>query len=193
MQLYGDSALRVPLIRTEDVYQTEVDNGIIGYSETLLSVVANFRNAGAPQGFNAQAMVGKSKRGEVAVRLFAVIDSDTNRIEQAGFKTRGCLAMTASASMMCTLLVGKTIDEALAITSQQLQDALDGVPSDKVYTTHFAVECVRALVGDYLVRSGATAAKLDAQVPCDTFSVACAMVEHCSLRTTRLELLRTLH
>ena len=33
------------LIRTKDVYQTELDNGVEGYSETMLAIVANFKNA----------------------------------------------------------------------------------------------------------------------------------------------------
>ena len=78
------------VLRTADVYQTEIEDGVTGYSDTLLSVVANFRNGGAPEGFNAQSMVGKSKRGEVALRLFAVIDPDTRTFVRAGFK-RGVL------------------------------------------------------------------------------------------------------
>ena len=61
------------LIRTADVYQTNLDEGVAGYSDTLLSIVANFTNSGKPEGYNAESMVGKSKRGEVALRLFAVV------------------------------------------------------------------------------------------------------------------------
>ena len=154
------------VLRTADVYQTEIEDGVTGYSDTLLSVVANFRNGGAPEGFNAQSMVGKSKRGEVALRLFAVIDPDTRTFVRAGFKTRGCLA----------------------ITTDDVKTALDGVPVDKVYTLHFAIEAVRALIGDYLVRQGASLEELDAVVPCNSLSVPCMICEHCSLRSTRVEL-----
>ena len=65
------------LLRTADVYQTAVGDDVESYSDTLLAVVANFRNAGRPEGFNAQSMAGKSKRGEIACRLFAVVDPDT--------------------------------------------------------------------------------------------------------------------
>ncbi len=176
------------VIRTEDVYQTEVEDGVAGYSDTLLGIVANFKNSGAPEGFNAQSMVGKSKRGEVAVRLFAVVDPETSTFARAGFKTRGCLAMTGCASVVCSMIEGKTLEEALAITPDQVRDAVDGVPWDKGYTTVFAVEAVRGLVGDWLVRQGATLAELDAAVPCDECSVDCLLCEHCSLRETRVEL-----
>lgn len=116
------------VLRTADVYQTEIEDGVTGYSDTLLSVVANFRNGGAPEGFNAQSMVGKSKRGEVALRLFAVIDHDTRTFVRAGFKTRGCLAVTGCASVVCSMLEGCTFDEALAITTDDVKTALDGFP-----------------------------------------------------------------
>ncbi|MEG0072485.1 MAG: iron-sulfur cluster assembly scaffold protein [Raoultibacter sp.] len=185
--VYKDVADRA-VIRTADVYQNEVEAGVVGYSETLLEVVANFKNSGAPEGFNAQCMVGKSKRGEVALRLFAVIDPATETFMQVGFKSRGCLAMTACASAICTIIEGKTFDEALAITPEYLRDALDGVPSDKIYTTYFATEGIRALIGDYLIDQGATIDDLNGRVVCETSGIACLLCEHCSLRTARIEL-----
>ena len=176
------------VLRTADVYQTEIEDGVTGYSDTLLSVVANFCNGGAPEGFNAQSMVGKSKRGEVALRLFAVVDPDTERFVRVGFKARGCLAVTGCASVVCSMLEGRTFDEALAITTDDVKTALDGVPVDKVYTLHFAVEAIRALIGDYLAHRGATVEELDVLVPCDAMSVPCIICEHCSFRSTRVEL-----
>ena len=176
------------VLRTADVYQTEIEDGVTGYSDTLLSVVANFRNGGAPEGFNAQSMVGKSKRGEVALRLFAVIDPETEKFVRVGFKARGCLAVTGCASIVCSMLEGRTFDEALAITTDDVKTALDGVPVDKMDTLHFAVEAIRALIGDYLAHRGATLEELDAVVPCNAMGVPCIICEHCSFRSTRVEL-----
>ena len=177
------------LIRTKDVYQTELDNGVEGYSETMLAIVANFKNAGKPEGFNVQSTVGKSKRGEVAFRWFGRINPEPRVIEAAGFKTRGCLAMTGCASATCSMIEGRTFDEALALTIEDVREAVGGVPAGKANTLTFSVEAVRALIGDFLAREGAGLAELDAVVPCDSYSVACLMCEHCSLRDTRTDLL----
>ncbi|MCI2241233.1 iron-sulfur cluster assembly scaffold protein [Adlercreutzia faecimuris] len=177
------------LLRTADVYQTAVGDDVESYSDTLLAVVANFRNAGRPEGTNAQSMAGKSKRGEIACRLFAVVDPETRVVRKAGFKARGCLAITACASVVCSMMEGRVLEDALAITVDDVREALDGVPAGKTNTLYFAVEAVRGLVGDYLVREGATLAELDAAVGCDEASVACMMCEHCSLRTMRTEML----
>lgn len=183
------------LIRTSDVWQTEIENGVAGYSETMLAIVANFDNSGAPEGYNAQSMVGKSKRGEVALRLFAVVDAGPVRaggepeIVNAGFKTRGCLAMTGCASVICHMIEGKTFSEALAITADDVKRAVDGVPYDKAHTPIFAVEAVHGLIGDWYYRQGLTLAEMNQVIPCDEASVNCLMCEHCSLRDTRVELL----
>jgi len=138
---------------------------------------------------NAQAMVGKSKRGEVACRLFARVNPETRVIEAAGFKTRGCLAMTGCASAACEMIEGRTCEEALSLTIDDIRVAVGGVPAGKANTLTFAVEAVRALVGDFLAREGASLAALDAAVPCEPYGVACLMCEHCSLRDTRTDLL----
>lgn len=183
------------VIRTKDVWQTEIDNGVAGYSETMLAIVANFNNSGAPEDYNAQSMVGKSKRGEVALRLFAVIDDGPIQaggepeIVSAGFKTRGCLAMTGCASAICHMIEGKTFSEALAISVDDVKAAVDGVPFDKAHTPIFAVEGVRALIGDWYYKNGINLAALNEILPCNQSSIDCLMCEHCSLRDTRVELL----
>ncbi|MGN0073054.1 MAG: iron-sulfur cluster assembly scaffold protein [Coriobacteriales bacterium] len=157
------------------------------YSEKFLALIASFDNSGKPEGFNCRCTVGKSKRGEIFVRLFARVNPRTRVIEAAGFKAHGCLAIIGCASMACTLAEGRTLSQALEITVDELSEAVGGVPEEKHNTLYIAVESVRALVGDYLLREGASLAELDASVPCSPYSVACTMCEHCSLRDGRID------
>lgn len=183
---------RVPedkvLLRTADVYQTEAQDDVDSYSDKLLAVVADFKNSGRPEGFNAQSMVGKSKRGEVACRLFARIDPDTGIIEAAGFKSRGCLAMTACASVACLLIEGKPIEDALEVSIEDIRECVDDVPPGKVNALHFAVCAIKALVGDFLIREGAQVAELEEATGCSESSISCIMAEHCSLRQSIREM-----
>jgi NifU-like protein involved in Fe-S cluster formation len=176
------------IIRTRDVQQIPVEVGVDGYSEQLLNVVANFDNAGEPADYNAISSVGNSKRGVISTRLFALVDYENARFLKVGFKAHGCLAMLASASMAAKLIEGRTFTEALRITTGDIVQALDGVPSDKSYVVHVAVEAIRALIGDCLVRAEVSLDELDDMVPCDPYSVPCLVCEHCSLRDSRLEL-----
>ncbi len=176
------------VIRTEDVYQMPNENGVDGYSDKLLAVVANYCNSGVPEGCNARGMAGKSKRGEVACQLFGEVDGDTQTIEAIGFKSRGCIAMTACASQICNLVYKKSFDEAMSITAQDLIDSLDGVPASKRDAAYFATEAVRAMIGDYyLTTCGSSLEELDSHVPCETNGIACLMCEHCSLRDLHVD------
>lgn len=177
------------LIRTADVYQIENEVGTIGYSDTLLAVIANYRNSGRPEGFNARCTVGKAKKGEVAMKLFAVIDPESKTFLRAGFQTRGCLAVTACASIICTMIEGKTFEEALEITPRDVAHALDGVPADKVHSLYFAVEGVKALIGDFYFRQGMTLAEFNDLGLCDDEDLPCIMCEQCSLRSIRIDAL----
>lgn len=175
------------LLRTEDVYQTEAEDEVYAYSDKLLSIVADFRNSGEVEGLNAQCMVGKSKRGEVACRIFARIDPQTGIIEAAGFKARGCLAMTGCASAVCTMIEGKGIEEALEIGKDDISEYVDGVPTDKIHALHYAACSIKALVGDFLIRDGAQIEELEQAISCDPNSIDCIMAEHCSYRQSLLE------
>ena len=175
------------LLRTEDVYQTTADKGVSRYSEQFLALIASFDNSGQPEGSNCRCTVGKSKRGEIFVRLFARVNPQTRVIEAAGFKAHGCLAIIGCASMVCTLIQGRTLSAALELGIGELSEAVGGVPEEKHNTLYIAVESVRALVGDYLLREGRSVAELDEAVPCNEYSVGCTMCEHCSLRDARIE------
>jgi NifU-like protein len=177
------------VIRTQDVYQTETEIGTVGYSDKLLSVVANFTNSGIPEGSNACGMCGKAKRGKVVVQLFARIDGERRVIEEAGFRSHGCLAMTACASLICSMITGATFEQALAITPRQLTDALDGVPADKLETPYYATEAVHALIGDYILNGGGSPADLRAGGLCNQSSANCLLCEQCSLRNRQYDLI----
>ena len=45
------------VIRTEDVYQTETEDGVAGYSDKAAFGCRQLQEQRAPEGFNAQSMV----------------------------------------------------------------------------------------------------------------------------------------
>ncbi len=136
------------------MYQTEVDDEVAGYSDKLLAIVADYHNGGRPEGMNAQAMVGKSKRGEVAFRLFDASIPRDARHRGRRLQDARMLAMTGCASATCSMIEGRTFDEALALTIEDVREAVGGVPAGKANTLTFSVEAVRALIGDFLAREG---------------------------------------
>ncbi len=177
-----------PFLRTPDMYQIENDAPITEYSERSLNLIADTKNGGIPNGANAFCSVGKEKRGTVQMQLFAVVDPETETFVEVGFRSHGCLAAIACATALADMLRGKTFAEALAITSQDILEAVDGLPVGRKYTLTYAVEAVRALVGDYLLRiKGYTIAQLNEIVRCDNMCPNCLLTENCSLRDERVD------
>jgi hypothetical protein len=131
-------------------------------------------------------MVGKSKRGVLALRLYCTIDPKSRRFLAAGFKAQGCMAILACSSQIAYMIEGKTLKDALAITPDELIDAVGGLPAGKRHTATMAIEAVRAAVGDFMIREGASAAELDEELPCNGTDLSCLVCEHCSLRDSRI-------
>lgn len=177
-----------PFLRTPDMYQIERDAPISEYDKRTIDLIADAANGGIPEGANVFASVGKEKRGTVQMQLFAVADPQTGTFGEVGFRSHGCLAAIACATAVATLLRGKTIEEALAITEDDITALTGPLPASRCYTLIFALEAVRALVGDYYLRvRNFKLAELDEVLPCVRLSVPCMLTENCSLRDSRVD------
>jgi NifU-like protein involved in Fe-S cluster formation len=74
------------------------------------------------------------------MRLSVLLES--GRVREARFQVRGCTASIAAGSALTEMLSGKTIEQLSAITSKDVEAALDGlIPESK----HAAVLCVDAI------------------------------------------------
>mgnify|MGYP000255462677 CR=1 FL=1 len=178
------------VIRTADVYQTIIDDGVSGLFRYPACRGGELQQRRRARGFQRAEHGGEvqARRGRVeAVRCGSSPASGNacaRRVQDArlpchdGVRERGLLYDRR----------GKTFDEALAVSAEDVKEALDGVPWDKAHTPVFAVEGVRALVGDWLIRQGATLDRLNRELPCDEYSVTCMLCEHCSLRDSRIDL-----
>ncbi|MDO4436543.1 MAG: iron-sulfur cluster assembly scaffold protein [Coriobacteriaceae bacterium] len=177
-----------PFLRTPDMYQIENDAPIAEYSGRALDLIADAKNGGIPDGANAFCSVGKEKRGTVQMQLFAVVDPQTETFGEVGFRSHGCLAAIACATATATMLRGKTFEQALAITPEEILDEVGGLPLCRKYTLTYAIEAIRALIGDYLLRvKGCTLAELAEVVACNSMCPNCLLTENCSLRDERVD------
>jgi nitrogen fixation protein NifU and related proteins len=87
------------------------------------------------------------------LRLFIRVKDD--RVTESTFLTVGCVAAIAASSMATELLTGKTLEEALRITDQDVAHALGGVPAAKIHCSVLAEKALSAAVSDYRRRKGA--------------------------------------
>lgn len=86
--------------------------------------------------------------------MWIYIKVKDNRLEDVKFKTFGCGAAIATSSMITELAKGKTIEEALKITRQDVADALDGLPPIKMHCSNLAADGLKAAILDYMKKKG---------------------------------------
>ena len=116
------------------------------YSEKVLDHFKNPRNVGEIKDADAEGTVGNPVCGDMMTMYIKVKD---DKIEEVKFKTFGCGAAIATSSMTTELAKGKTLDEAMKITRQDVADALDGLPPVKMHCSNLAADALHEAIKNY--------------------------------------------
>ena len=70
-------------------------------------------------------------------------------ISDISFQTFGCAAAIATSSMITELARGKTLEEALKITRNDVAVSLDGLPPIKMHCSNLATEALQDAIAKY--------------------------------------------
>ena len=97
----------------------------------------NPRNMGEIPDADGVGTVGNPVCGDLMTVYIKVKD---NKLEDIKFKTFGCGSAIATSSMVTELAKGKTLDEAMQITRQDVAEALDGLPPIKMHCSNLAAD-----------------------------------------------------
>ena len=121
------------------------------YTEKVMDHFKSPRNVGEIDGASGTGTVGNAKCGDIMKFDLKV---ENGIITDAKFKTFGCGAAVATSSMATEMIIGKTVQEALAVTNKAVMDALGGLPAVKVHCSCLAEEAIHRALWDYAQRNG---------------------------------------
>lgn len=122
-----------------------------GYSEKVMEHFANPKNVGEIKDADGIGKVGNPVCGDL---MWIYIKVKDDRLLDVKFKTFGCGAAIATSSMITEMAKGKTLEEALKITRNDVADALDGLPPIKMHCSNLAADGLHAAIKDYLEKTG---------------------------------------
>lgn len=108
------------------------------------------KNLGEMQGADAVGTAGSGDCGDM-LRLWIKFREEGGRkvIDKATFQSFGCQTAIAVASMATELIKGKTADEALALSSQDLSAPLGPLPPMKIHCAQLVEGALKnALTGN---------------------------------------------
>jgi nitrogen fixation NifU-like protein len=120
------------------------------YSEKVMDCFLHPKFHKKIKEFNGLGKVGNAQCGDI---MEVYIYVKNNKIKDISFSTYGCVAAIATSDTLCKLAKGKTIEEALKITKQDVADELGGLPAVKFHCSVLATEALVEAVYDYYTKN----------------------------------------
>lgn len=122
------------------------------YSQKVMEHFMNPKNVGEIPDADGIGIEGNPVCGDM-MYLFIKVKDD--RIEDIKFKTFGCAAAIAVSSILTEMVKGKTLQEALSLTKEDILREIGGLPSQKVHCSVLGIEALRKAIDDFKAKKGA--------------------------------------
>lgn len=122
----------------------------MAYNQKVIDHYENPKNVGSfakDEKNIGTGLVGAPSCGDV-MKLQIKVNPETNVIEDAKFKTFGCLSAIASSSLATEKLKGKTIEEALTIKNIDIAEELS-LPPVKIHCSVLAEDAIKKAIESY--------------------------------------------
>ena len=127
----------------------------MNYTKEVLEHFRKPHNVGKIENADGVGKVGNIICGDV-MWLYIKVEEDNQKkdiIKDIKFETFGCVAALATSSALTDLTKGKTLEEALKVTKDDVLSFLGGLPSIKIHCSVLAVDALSEAVYDYLSKN----------------------------------------
>lgn len=129
--------------------ESEEPTGYLVYNETILDHFKNPRNVGEIEDPDGMALVGDPSCGD-HIRLYLTIAED--KIADIRYKVFGCAAAIATTSILSELAMNKDLNDALAISDDNVIEAAGGIPARKAHCSLLGVVGLHTALADYFMK-----------------------------------------
>lgn len=102
--------------------------------------------------FDGMSSVMSQSCGD-SMKLWIKVNNKNGRIKECKWRSFGCAASIATASMMSVMVTekgGMTIKQARGLKPDEIVDRLGGLPARKAHCSHLCHEALQKAVSDYL-------------------------------------------
>lgn len=120
--------------------------GYLVYNETLIDHFLHPRNVGEIENPDAEATVGDPTCGDF-IRVYLKVEE--GKITAFKFLTQGCPGAISTSSIATELAIGKTLDEALKLTDNDVIIAAGGIPARKAHCSLLAIRGLHEAIKNY--------------------------------------------
>ena len=128
------------------------------YTERVIEHFRAPHNMGKLEDYSAIGKVGNIVCGDV-MWLYIKVEQDgdgNDIIADISWETFGCTAAIATSSMVSDLAKGKTLEQAIDLTNQDVANELGGLPPIKMHCSALAADALNEAIYSYLAAQGKT-------------------------------------
>lgn len=122
------------------------------YNDKVIDHFMNPHNVGEIEDASGVGTFGSPVCGDMMQMSIKV--NDEGIITDAKFKTYGCGSAIASSSVATDMIIGKTCEEALKITNDDVLKELGGLPAVKIHCSVLSEQSIKAAIYDYAQKNG---------------------------------------
>jgi nitrogen fixation NifU-like protein len=120
--------------------------GYLVYNETLIDHFMHPRNVGEIENPDAVALVGDPTCGDF-IRVYLKVED--GKVSSFKFLTQGCPGAISTSSIVTELAIGKTLEEALKLTDNDVIEAAGGIPARKAHCSLLAIKGLHEAILNY--------------------------------------------